>query len=193
MVEVANDAGTSAQTLPAAGTPTVPAGTTGDPAERAAQLAALVEHQAALLQREDEVHRVLVRVVLTGGSLAELCDAVAGFLGGAAVVTTTDGRVLAMAGTEAELDRARGLGCFDRTGRLMVEQEPVGARAASGAADRTRAFVRIVAGASDHGLVGAFCPDRPLTATDVHLLERAATVAALAITKEQAVAAVEGK
>ncbi|MGL5861195.1 MAG: PucR family transcriptional regulator [Phycicoccus sp.] len=164
-----------------------------DPADRVEQLAALVEHQAALLQREDEVHRVLVRVVLTGGSLAELCDAVAGFLGGAAVVTTTDGRVLAMSGTEGQLDRARSLRCFDRTGRLVVEKEPVGARGDMGGADRTRAFVRIVAGASDHGLLGAFCPDRSLTATDVHLLERAATVAALAITKEQAVAAVEGK
>ncbi|MGL4175340.1 MAG: PucR family transcriptional regulator [Dermatophilaceae bacterium] len=201
MVEVANDAGTSAQTLPAgAAIPPSRAdaaarassGRSGA-AEQVARLTALVEHQAALLQREDEVHRVLVRVVLTGGSLAELCDAVAGFLGGTAMVTTTDGRVLAMAGAEAELDRTRGLGCFDRTGRLMVEAEPVGAREALGAADRTRAFVRIVAGASDHGLLGAFCPDRPLTATDVHLLERAATVAALAITKEQAVQAVEGK
>ena len=57
----------------------------------------------------------------------------------------------------------------------------------------TRAVVQIVAGTSDHGLLGRFTPERPLTAADVHLLERAATVAALAITKEQAVAAVEGK
>ena len=39
----------------------------------------------------------------------------------------------------------------------------------------------------------AFCSHRPLTADDVRLLERAATVAALAITKDQAVSAVESK
>ena len=138
------------------------------------------------------MHRVLVRIVLAGGALDELGDAVAGFFQGAAVVTTTDGRVLTIAGDEAEVERTRALDCFDRTGRLVVESEPVGPRDPDDPAS-TRAFVKIVAGASDHGLLGAFSPDRPLTAADVHLLERAATVAALAITKEQAVAAVEGK
>ena len=163
-----------------------------DPAQRAVALTEIVERQAALLQREDEVHHVLVRIVLAGGSLTQLCDAVAGFFGGAAVVTTTDGRVLAMAGAEAEVERTTALDCFDRTGRLVVEHEPVGARDATHPA-RTRALVKIVAGSSDHGLLAAFSPDRPLTEADVHLLERAATVAALAITKEQAVAAVESK
>jgi purine catabolism regulator len=133
-----------------------------------------------------------VRIVLAGGALAELGDAVAGFFGGAAVVTTTDGRVLAIAGDDDEVERTRSLDCFDRTGRLLVESEPVGPRDPD-TPGSTRAFVKIVAGASDHGLLGAFSPQRPLTAADVHLLERAATVAALAITKEQAVSAVESK
>ena len=170
----------------------LPAELPTDPAVRAEVLAAVVVRQAALLQREDEVHRVLVRIVLAGGSLVELCDAVAGFFGGAAVVTTTDGRVLAMAGDDPEVERVRGLECFDRTGRLLVESEPVGPRDCA-TAEATRAFVKIVAGSSDHGLLGAFSPERPLAAADVHMLERAATVAALAITKEAAVAAVEGK
>lgn len=193
MVIVDNDRPEDAQTLTSA--VLARGGTTGLPSDaqaRAEVLAEVVERQAALLEREDEVHRVLVRVVLAGGSLVELCDAVAGFFGGAAVVTTTDGRVLAMAGDDDEVERVRALECFDRTGRLVVESEPVGARDGGGA-DATRAFVKIVAGSSDHGLLGAFSPDRPLTPTDVHMLERAATVAALAITKEQAVAAVEGK
>ena len=164
----------------------------GDPTARVRALEQIVERQAALLEREDEVHRVLVRIVLAGGALAELGDAVAGFFGGAAVVTTTDGRVLAMAGGADEVERTRALECFDRTGRLLVESEPVGPRD-PGSPGSNRAFVKIVAGSSDHGLLGAFSPERPLTAADVHLLERAATVAALAITKEQAVAAVEGK
>ncbi len=164
----------------------------GEPRARVRALEQIVERQAALLEREDEVHRVLVRIVLAGGALAELGDAVAGFFGGAAVVTTTDGRVLVIAGGEAEVERTRALDCFDRTGRLLVESEPVGPRN-PGSPGGNRAFVKIVAGSSDHGLLGAFSPERPLTAADVHLLERAATVAALAITKEQAVAAVEGK
>jgi purine catabolism regulator len=53
--------------------------------------------------------------------------------------------------------------------------------------------VRIVAGSLDHGLLVAFCSHRALGPDDVRLLERAATVAALAVTKEQAVAAVESK
>jgi purine catabolism regulator len=56
-----------------------------------------------------------------------------------------------------------------------------------------RAAVRIVAGHLDHGVLIAFCSHRSLTSDDVRLLERAATVAALAITKDQAVAAVESK
>ena len=163
-----------------------------EPRARVRALEQIVERQAALLEREDEVHRVLVRIVLAGGALAELGDAVAGFFRGAAVVTTTDGRVLAISGGEAEVERTRALDCFDRTGRLLVESEPVGPRD-PGSPGSHRAFVKIVAGSSDHGLLGAFSPERPLTPADVHLLERAATVAALAITKEQAVAAVEGK
>ncbi len=197
MVIVANDRPGDAQTLPSLGqtaaSPAVDlAALPSDPVARVTALERIIEQQAALLEREDEVHRVLVRIVLAGGALAELGDAVAGFFRGAAVVTTTDGRVLAMAGSRDEVERARALDCFDRTGRLVVEQEPVGPRD-PGSPDSTRAFVRIVAGPSDHGLLGAFSPQRPLTAADVHLLERAATVAALAITKEHAVSAVEGK
>jgi PucR family transcriptional regulator, purine catabolism regulatory protein len=187
MVRVANDGGADAHRLPGS-TTSLP----DDPAHRAEVLAQVVEHQAALLEREDEVHRVLVRIVLAGGSLDELCEAVAGFIGGAALVTTTDGRVLAMTGDPGQVERVRGFGCFDRTGRLVVENEPVGPRGPDHP-DADRAFVKIVAGSSDHGLLGGFSLGRPLTPADVHLLERAATVAALAVTKEQAVAAVEGK
>jgi purine catabolism regulator len=56
----------------------------------------------------------------------------------------------------------------------------------------TRTVVPIVAGRVEHGQIVAFSPV-PLTDVDVHVLERAATVAALAITKRLAVAAVESK
>jgi purine catabolism regulator len=155
-------------------------------------LAAVLDQQSGVLGRIEEANQILVDVVLAGGGLEDLCGRLAGFLGGATMVTTSDGRVLAEAGSEADLVAAHATGCFDRTGRLLTEQEPVGVRPA-GSVAAGRAMVRIVAGSLDHGLLAAFVRDRVLGVDDVHLLERAATVAALAITKEQAVAAVESK
>jgi purine catabolism regulator len=53
--------------------------------------------------------------------------------------------------------------------------------------------VRIVGGTSEEGRLAAFRSDRPLLGADIHILERAATVAALAMAREQAVSAVESK
>ncbi len=160
-------------------------------------LTAVLNRQAAVLARADEVHRALLDIVLTGGGLDMLCAELAGILPGAAMVTSTDGRVLASDGPGAEVEAALALDCFDASGRFRVESEPVGTRspgAGSGEDVRARrAVVPIVAGALDHGRLVAFSAERELTADDVHILERAATVAALAITKAQAVSAVESK
>lgn len=155
-------------------------------------LGAMLDYQGSVLERLEEVHQVLVQIVLAGGSLEDLCEQLVGFFDGAAMVTTTDGRVLASAGADGELEHALSLDCFDRTGRLITEHEPVGIRPLSGP-EAHRAAVRIVAGSLDHGLLVAFCSHRMLTGDDVRVLERAATVAALAVTKEQAVSAVESK
>lgn len=154
-------------------------------------LGAVLDHQQATLGRIDALHEALVQVVLTGGSVQDVCRQVAAFFGGAVMVTTTDGRVLATAGTDAEIAWAQSLDCFDRTGRLITEQEPTGPRPPG--PDAHRAAVRIVAGAMDHGLLLAFSRDRMLGLEDIRLLERASTVAALAIAKEQAVSAIESK
>ncbi len=159
---------------------------------RTAALAVIVEHQRALLRREDDIHALLEHIMLAGGSLSELCAALAHFVHGSAIVTSTDGRVLAQSGVDGDLERTLALPSFDRSGRLLVEEEALGPRRHGDERDH-RAFVKIVAGTSDLGLLGAFTPDRPMTEPDLHLLGRAATVAALAITKEQAVAAVESK
>ena len=155
-------------------------------------LGAVLDQQSGILERVDEAHQILVGVVLAGGGLEDLCQRLAGFLGGAAMVTSSDGRVLAQAGEEQALAAALALDCFDRTGRLITEHEPVGIREPH-SPRAGRAVVRIVAGHLNHGLLAVFVEGRSLTADDVHLLERAATVAALAITKEQAVSAVESK
>lgn len=184
MVNVANDLDAQSQQLPA-GSPVAPV-------ETVESLRRVIDHQAEMLRREDEVNRILVQTVLTGGSLADLGEALVGLFPGVTLVTTTDGRIVATAGSEEDVATVMALECFDRTGRLIVEDEPVGVRAA-GKAKSERTMVRIVAGTSDHGLLAVFTPGRVLTTTDVHGLERAAAVAALAITKEAAVSAVEGK
>lgn len=154
-------------------------------------LSAILEHQTAILRRLEDADRALVQIVLAGGSLDDLCEQVVGFLDGAVMVTTTDGRVIARAGSPQELERTLSLECFDRTGRLLTEAEPMGPRPDGPTANRSA--VRIVAGHLDHGVLIAFCSHRHLTVDDVRLLERAATVAALAITKDEAVSAVESK
>jgi len=154
-------------------------------------LVGVLNRQAAALARAEEVHRALVSVVLAGGGLTELTREMAHVVDAAVMVTTPDGRVLAQAGEEKELavvsaDRA----CFDPTGRFRTDVEPFGVRA-HGAG--WHAVVPIVADRVDHGRVVAFSTRRKLDSSDVHALERAATVAALAIVKQLAVAAVEGK
>jgi purine catabolism regulator len=159
-------------------------------------LTAVLNRQAAVLARADEVHRALLDIVLTGGGLDMLCAELAGILAGAAMVTSTDGRLLASDGLVGEVEAALALDCFDASGRFLVESEPVGTRpegTGSGDVRARRAVVRIVAGSLDHGRLIAFSAERELTGDDVHILERAATVAALAITKAQAVSAVESK
>lgn len=138
-------------------------------------LGELLNRQAAVLARSEEVHRALVLVVLNGGDLNDLATELTRLLGGPALITTPDGRVLARSG-----EIASG---FDPSGRFLVESKGA------------HIVVPIVAGRVDHGRIVAFPADplTPLTDVDVYHLERAATVAALAITKELAVAAVESK
>ena len=147
---------------------------------------------AAALWREDEVHRSLLSTVVAGGSLADLCQALAGLMETVVMITTTDGRVIAEAGAQDEIDEASASPAFDATGRFLVERELVGER--TGEPDWVRrATVRIVGGSGVEGRIVAFARERALSRNDIHLLERAATVAALAIAREQAVTAVESK
>ncbi len=195
MENVANDPPASGIELPATppAQPIALHGLLDVPADAdATVLRDLATRQAAALRREDEAHRVLVQVVLGGGSLDALCGHLAALLDASVLVTTTDGRVIAEAGPRGDLAAARDTEAFDRTGRLVVEHEPVGVRVGDPEWLR-RALVRIVAGSVDEGRLAAFTTARELGPTDIHLLERAATVAALALAREQAVSAVESK
>ncbi|GAA1973360.1 PucR family transcriptional regulator [Catenulispora subtropica] len=173
-------------------------------------LSDVLDRQAAVLARADRVHRALAQIALEGGGLAELTAELARILGGPVLVTTPDGRVLAEHGADAVHDAP----CFDteagaqtpghpadrivqspvqRTAphrRLRTESEPAGLTTHHG---HQHALIPIVAGRVDHGRLVAFAGPRPFDAADVAALERAATVAALAVVKELAVAAVEDK
>jgi DNA-binding PucR family transcriptional regulator len=148
----------------------------------------LLGRQAALAARSEEVHRALLSVVLDGGGLVDLAAEVARILDGPIFITTPDGRVVARAGDEAASWRALDSPLFDRSGRFRVEAREDSLRDNAFHA----AVVPIVAGRIDHGRIVGFFPE-PVTDADRYCLERAATVAALAITKGLAVAAVEDK
>ncbi len=152
-------------------------------------LSELLNRQAAALARSEEVHRALVAVVLEGGGLDDLAAELSRILAGPVLVTTPEGLVMARAGDPAELERVVATDCFDSTGRFRVADAPAGTYDNSFG---SYAVVKVVAGRVDHGRILAFSR-LPLTDADVHGLERAATVAALAITRQLAVSAVEGK
>jgi purine catabolism regulator len=152
----------------------------------------LLDRQATALARSEAVHRALVQVVLDGGGLPELASGLVGLLGGAVVITTPDGRVLADGGEVDALARAYGGRCFEGSGRLRTESETTGLTEHEGL-DGNHVVVRVVAGRVDHGRIVAFSAAGTLGPDDVHTVERAATVAALAVTKQLAVRAVESK
>jgi purine catabolism regulator len=158
----------------------------------------VLHRQAAVLARSEEVHRALVQIVLGGGGLQEVTDELVGILGGAVAATTPDGRVLAVSGSPEAVDAAVRGQHFDESGRFRVERSRAGvvpdvaADLPPDAAPGSFIAVPVVAGPVHHGHLVAFSSD-VLDEIDVHALERAATVAALVVTKALAVSAVESK
>ncbi|HET8614743.1 MAG TPA: PucR family transcriptional regulator ligand-binding domain-containing protein [Actinomycetales bacterium] len=167
-------------------------------------LAAVLDHQAQRLTRSEDLHRALVQVVLGGGGLPEVSAALAAILDVQVLVTSADGKVVVRApdpdGQGAEPGQAdEELPApalpsppFDARGRLAGDALRRG-RFVSGPRDAGYAIVPIVAGAADHGRIVALSPTGSFGDMDLQALERAATVCALAITKQQAVTAVESK
>lgn len=137
----------------------------------------ILNRQSAALTRYDEVHRALVQIVLAGGGLDEVAGEAATLLEAAVLLVGVDGRLLATAGTAADLDVARAMAADGQIG-------PDHGRCVS---------VPVVAGTLNHGRLVAFRRDDVLGGGAVTILERAATVAALVITQRLAVTAVESK
>lgn len=137
----------------------------------------ILNRQAAILARTEEVHRALVQIVLCGGGLQEVADELAVLLDGAVLALDGDKRLLARSGNRRDLDELEDW--------LESHQVP--------GLHGDRVVVPVAAGGLDHGVIAAYCPGGRLSDTEVGILERAATVAALVITKQLAVAAVESK
>src|SRR5258706_3408440 len=84
-------------------------------------IGSLLNQQAALAARSEEVHRALVSVVLDGGGLDDISPELAAILGGPVLVTTPDGRVVAQAGAEGAVRRALHSSAVYWSGRFRVE------------------------------------------------------------------------
>ena len=152
--------------------------------------ARLNEVQTGVLERIDALHTALTNLVLEGGDLEQIAAEVARVLAVGVLFCSTDGRERAAAMPDDLRAALVDADLFDPTGRFRVERAsrrplPVG--------DGQVRLQPVVAGGSDLGRMVCFSPEREPTADDVFALERAATVAALLVTRQQAVSAVESK
>jgi purine catabolism regulator len=142
------------------------------------------------LARIDALHTGLTQIVLEGGDLGGIADEVSRALEVGVVVTSTDGRQRAAALGDAQQALLRAHDLVDPTGRLRVERV-VGQAATAGAGEVLG--LRVAAGGTDLARLVCVREDGPITPDDVHALERAAAVAALLITRQEAITAVENK
>lgn len=145
---------------------------------------------AAALARVDALHTALTHIVLEGGDLARIAAEVAGVLDCGVLVTSTDGRERAAHLAAEDRDALAEADLVDPTGRLRVER--IGPDGAPAGVGEVRSL-RVAAGGTDLARLVGVRRDGPLPDDDVHALERAATVAALLITREESITAVENK
>lgn len=150
----------------------------------------LYEVHAGVLERIDALHEALARLVLEGGDLEQIAAEVARVLSVGVLLTSTDGRVQAEAMTAAMRQALNEAELYSPEGRFRVER--ASRRPLKIGPGQVR-LQPVVAGGSDLARLVCFSPLRVIPSDDVYALERAATVAALLITRQQAVSAVESK
>jgi purine catabolism regulator len=147
--------------------------------------------QARVLERIDALHSALTLVVLEGGDLAEIAEEVARVLSVSVIFTSTDGRERAAAISPADRARLVDVELFDvGSGRFRVERVRL-APVHVGAGEIR--LLPVVAGGSALARMVVYSRTRVLTPSDGYALERAAMVAALFLTRQLAVNAVEAK
>lgn len=153
----------------------------------------LVDRQSWALDVADRLHRALTAIVLEGGDLPQIAGEFAALFDAAVLICSPDGRVQTTVGADADTAALAELPLFDPSGRFRTERVHAGLQDAPEGRVGQIAVAPVVAGGTDHGLIVAYTPKGGLGPITVQALERAATVAALAITKQLAVSAVESK
>lgn len=145
------------------------------------------------LERLDRLHSALSRLVLQGADLDRIAAEVTRILDVGIVVTSTDGRERGASVDDAMRERLAEAGLVDPSGRLRVERLGGEGTPRVPFGDGEVRLVKVASAGAD--LVRLVCVRlaRPLTDDDVRALERAATVVALLVTQQRAVAAVENK
>lgn len=145
---------------------------------------------AAALARVDALHTALTGLVLEGGDLDRIAEEVSRVLDVGVLVTSSDGRERAAHLSDAARAVLHEHDLVDQTGRLRVERiDPAGTPLGDG---EVRAL-RVAAGGEDLARLVCCRVEGRVPEDDVHALERAATVAALLITRQEAISAVENK
>ncbi|HET8562113.1 MAG TPA: helix-turn-helix domain-containing protein [Marmoricola sp.] len=142
------------------------------------------------LARIDALHSALTQIVLEGGDLGQVAAETARLLDVGVLVTSTDGReraAAALGDARSVLDDAD---LVDPTGRFRVER--VSGQVLPLASGELR-MLRVAAGGTDLARLVCLRRHGQISPDDVHALERAAAVAALVITHQEAVTAVENK
>ncbi|HEV2888583.1 MAG TPA: PucR family transcriptional regulator ligand-binding domain-containing protein [Jatrophihabitans sp.] len=152
----------------------------------------LLQRQSQVLAQADALHQAIASIVLGGGGLPQIADEVSRLLDCVLLITTPDGRVLADEGGIGHRQAVEAAGLFDSSGRVLIERLRIGLQKDDEHGGQA-AMTSIVAGGVDHGRIVAYRHPDPLPPGTVQALERVAIVAALTITKELAVSAVEGK
>ncbi|MFG1699292.1 PucR family transcriptional regulator ligand-binding domain-containing protein [Nonomuraea sp. NPDC049309] len=152
----------------------------------------ILNRQAAVLARAEEAHRALVQVVLAGGGLNEVTAEVAQLLDVAVAAVDGSGRVLATAGPPEHVTALREAIAHEGPPVSSPPERPQPGKPQPGKA-RSFASAPVLAGGHHHGRIVAYSPSGALRDGDIGILERAATVAALVVTRQEAVNAVESK
>ncbi|PZS36018.1 MAG: PucR family transcriptional regulator [Pseudonocardiales bacterium] len=152
----------------------------------------LVDRQSWALDVADRLHRALTTIVLEGGDLPQIAGEVATLFEAAVLICSPDGRVQTTVGAAPDAAALAALDLFDPTGRFRTERVQPGLQDAPDAPGQL-AVAPVNAGGTEHGFIVAYARNGGLGPVTVQALERAATVAALAITKQLAVSAVESK
>ena len=145
---------------------------------------------AAALARVDALHTALTDIVLEGGDLDRIAAEVGKVLDVGVLFTSTDGRERAAAMDPVQRAALDAADFIDASGRVRVEKIAGGGRSVGPGQVRS---LRVAAGGEDLARLVCCRTDVPIPENDVHALERAAAVAALLITREEAVTAVENK